>query len=94
VGQITKFDVGGIVCCVRENLDGRQSFNISSAQRWAEKGGNHADRGPKQERPCSLAALVRDADTHNRGVRRHRCFTASWAEYHIKHPPFGSQTGQ
>lgn len=102
VGQVTKIDVGGVMCYVRENLDGRQSFLISSGQRWAEKGGNRADRRPMQERQildlCApaavwdqVASLVHHTDAHRRPVRRYRCFTSQWAKRALASKLFTSQ---
>lgn len=91
IGQITKCRIDGVLCYVRENLDGRMSFYISSGQRWAEKGGNYADRGPMANRQIlelvapslewdRITALVHRADRLKRPVRRNRTFTKLWAE--------------
>lgn len=93
-GQVTKLQLDDVIFYVRENLNGADSFHVSSPERWAEKGGNNADRGPRSHRQildlCApdehwdrLAALVHEADSLKRQVRRHRTFTTKWAEEHL-----------
>jgi hypothetical protein len=77
---------------VRENLDNRFSFYISSGERMQEKGGNWGKRQPAAHRQildlCTInesqwelaAAVVRRLDHLRRPVRRNRQFTPQWAE--------------
>lgn len=94
IGQLTKAKVTiageEVVFYVRENLDGRQSFYISSNERMEFKEGR-GNRKSRMRRQCldlcapdehweKIAELVRAADEDRRSVRGNRTFTKTWAE--------------
>ncbi len=92
--RVSKCRVDGVTFYVRENLDGAQSFYVSSNERWKFKGGNNSTDRAGLERQCldlcapaaewdRIAELVRAADSLGRRVRKHRTFTERWAEQQI-----------
>ncbi len=93
--QLTKCRVDGVTFYVRENLDHTSSFVISSGERWGFKGGNSGrDAAAMNRQVLNLAApdecwdclaqLVEALDQFHRPVRRHRLFTAAWAERELQ----------
>lgn len=71
---------------VRENVNGIDSFHISSGERWGDKSGNKPSRSrqvlelfvPQAEQWQLIAGLVREIDTLDRPVLANRLFNQQW----------------
>lgn len=88
--QITLCQYDNIVFCVRENINGIPSFNISAGERWGDK----TSKRPRPARQSlellapadvweKIADLVKANDPHKRPVLRNTRFTWGWVSHHL-----------
>jgi hypothetical protein len=87
VSQVTHCKVENIEFYVRENINGINSFLISSGERWGDKVGKTARKGrgvlellAPVDQWDRIAALVHAEDTLKRHVKPNRLFTTAWAK--------------
>jgi hypothetical protein len=86
IGQLTECEHEGVVFWVREALDKRTLFNVSSGERRGQKVNGPSRNRQSLELCCSeehwerIAELVQQADALNRPVLRNRRFTRQWID--------------
>lgn len=91
VMQVTSCRIGNVEFYVRENINGVDSFMISSGERQGDKAGRKPSLKRnilEQSAPSAywneIASVVRKNDTLNRPVKRNRMFTRDWVYALIK----------
>jgi hypothetical protein len=95
IGQLTECELDGIIFWVRESVDKRSRFNVSSNERRGEK-----CKGPSRSRQAlelccpeghwdMIARLVHHADMLKRPVLRNRRFTRRWIDRQWNNGPLG-----
>lgn len=91
VALISKCRHQDTIFYVRENINGIDSFLISSNERWGDKAGSKASKNRQvlellapESKWHQLSILVHQIDTHHRPVRSNKLFNMKFIREHFK----------